>query len=140
MAEGLVAGLEHEFAFLVPQSKVVAGLYPESAEFGVMPPVFATGFLVGLLEWTCVRAVLPYLDWPREQTVGTRVDITHQAPTPAGMTVTCRVRLVSVEGRRLRFEVAAGDGVDVIGEGTHERVIIDAERFTARALAKGEPS
>ncbi|WP_214323850.1 thioesterase family protein [Nonomuraea sediminis] len=132
-------GLEHEFAFQVPESKIVAALYPEAPEFQRMPRVFATGFLVGLLEWTCVQAVMPYLDWPREQTVGTHIDVSHQAATPPGLTVTCRARLVEVDGRRLRFEVSAHDGVDVISAGTHERAVIDAARFGARVAAKGSP-
>ncbi|MFF4615255.1 thioesterase family protein [Nonomuraea jabiensis] len=136
----LKPGLEHTFRFRVPESKIVAGLYPESPEFAVMPPVFATGFLVGLIEWTCVQAVVPYLDWPREQTVGTHVDLSHEAPTPPGLEVTCRVRLTGVEGRRLRFEVSADDGADVISTGTHERTVIDAPRFTARAHAKSTPT
>ncbi|MEV4109746.1 thioesterase family protein [Nonomuraea sp. NPDC049695] len=136
----LKPGLEHTFRFRVPESKIVAALYPESPEFAVMPPVFATGFLVGLIEWTCVQAVVPYLDWPREQTVGTHVDLSHAAATPPGLEVTCRVRLTGVEGRRLRFEVAADDGHDVISTGTHERAVIDAARFTGRARSKGAPA
>ncbi|MEV1177600.1 thioesterase family protein [Nonomuraea sp. NPDC049784] len=136
----LKAGLEHTFRFRVPESKIVAALYPESPEFAVMPPVFATGFLVGLIEWTCIQAVVPYLDWPREQTVGTHVDLSHAAPTPPGLEVTCRVRLTEVEGRRLRFEVTADDGHDVISTGTHERAVIDAARFTGRAHSKGAPA
>ncbi|MQA85117.1 MAG: thioesterase [Streptosporangiales bacterium] len=139
MVEGLAPGLEYEFAFQVPENKIVAALYPESAEFAAMPRVFATGFLVGLLEWTCIQAVLPYLDWPREQTVGIRIDITHEAPTPPGLTVTARVRLTEVDGRRLLFDVTATDGADVIGRGTHERAVVDAARFAERARAK-EPS
>jgi fluoroacetyl-CoA thioesterase len=70
-----------------------------------MPDVFATGFLVGLLEWTCIRAINPHLDWPREQTVGTHIDVSHEAATPPGLTVTTLVELAAVEGRRLTFIV-----------------------------------
>ncbi|MFC4011244.1 thioesterase family protein [Nonomuraea purpurea] len=132
-------GLEHEFSFPIPQSKIVAALYPESPEFAAMPPVLATGFLVGLLEWTCVRALMPYLDWPREQTVGTHIDVSHSAATPPGLNVTCRARLTGVAGRRLTFEVSADDGHDVISTGTHERAVIDAARFTERVGRKGGP-
>ncbi|WUI02599.1 thioesterase family protein [Spirillospora sp. NBC_00431] len=136
MDDELKPGLEHEFAFRVTDDKIVPALYPESPEFAVMPPVFATGFLVGLLEWACVQAVRPYLDWPREQTVGTFVQVTHQAATAPGMTVTARVRLTEVDGRRLRFEVFATDGVDVISAGSHERAVVNAARFTERVQEK----
>lgn len=140
MKDGLVPGLEHEFAYVVPESKLVAALYPEATEFADMPRVFATGFLVGLLEWTCLQTIMPYLDWPREQSVGTAIDITHEAPTPPGLTVTATARLTEVDGRRLRFAVAATDGTDVIGRGTHERAVIDAARFAQRVRVKQPPA
>jgi len=68
MKETLKPGIKLEHRFTVPPSKTVPALYPESDEFVAMPEVFATGFLVGLLEWTCIKAVNPHLDWPREQT------------------------------------------------------------------------
>ncbi|TDB87995.1 thioesterase [Actinomadura sp. KC216] len=136
MDDTLRPGLEHQFAFRVTDDKTVPALYPEAPEFAVMPPVFATGFLVGLLELACVRAVRPYLDWPREQTVGTFVEVTHQAATAPGMTVTARVRLTEVNGGRLRFEVMATDGVDVISIGNHERAVVDTARFTEQVNNK----
>jgi fluoroacetyl-CoA thioesterase len=101
-----------------------------------MPEVLATGFLVGLLEWACIEAVNPHLDWPREQSVGTRVDVSHLAATPPGLTITVDVRLDRIDGRRLTFTVSAHDGVDPITEGTHERHVIDAERFRAKVAGK----
>lgn len=136
MKESLTPGIEHEFAFRVPESKTVPDLYPESEEFQAMPEVFATGFFVGLIEWACIRAVNPYLDWPAEQTVGTHVDVSHEAATPPGLEVSVRVILTGVEGRRLSFEVEAGDGVDMIGRGRHERFVIDAERFASSVARK----
>lgn len=136
MTGELGVGLTHELRFVVPPSKTVPALYPESEHFAAMPEVFATGFMVGLLEWACLAAVLPYLDWPREQTVGTRIDVTHLAATPPGLTVTARVRLVGVDGRRLTFAVEADDGVDTITTGHHERSIIDVERFNRRVASK----
>ena len=144
MKETLKAGLEHELRFVVPPSKTVPALYPESTEFRQMPAVFATGFLVGLLEWACLLAVKPHLDWPSEQTVGTHVDVSHEAATPPGLVVTARAKLVAVDGRRLRFDVEADDGVDVIARGTHERAVVLRERFDARiaekAAAGSEPA
>ena len=139
MKESLRSGIEHELRFVVPESKTVPNLYPESQEFGAMPKVFATGFFVGLVEWACIEAVNPHLDWPREQTLGTRVELTHEAATPPGLEVTVRVRLEEVDGRRLRFGVEAEDGAGVIGRGSHGRFVIDRGRFDGRmASKKGE--
>lgn len=138
MKDTLKPGLEHELRFVVPPSKTVPALYPESPDFQLMPPVFATGFLVGFLEWACLLAVKPHLDWPAEQTVGTHVDVSHSAATPPGLVVTARARLVGVDGRKLRFEVDADDGVDLIARGTHERVVILREKFDARVAAKAK--
>ena len=82
MKSTLKPGITHEFKFTIPPSKTVPFLYPESDLFRDMPQVLATGFLVGLLEWACIEALRPYLDWPAEQTLGTRVDFTHEAATP----------------------------------------------------------
>ncbi|MBU6505590.1 MAG: thioesterase family protein, partial [Betaproteobacteria bacterium] len=97
--------------------------------------VFATGFLVGFLEWACIKALEPYLDWPREMTLGTHIDVSHEAPTPPGRTVTATVELLEVEGRRLLFAVEAHDGVAIISRGTHQRHIIVRERFLERLAA-----
>lgn len=137
MKASLQPGITHELRFRVPPSKTVPALYPEAAEFQVMPEVFAKGFFVGLMEWACVQAINPHLDWPREQTVGTHMNLSHEAATPPGLTVTVRVTLTKVEGRRLQFAVEASDGVDIIGRGSHERAVIDAERFTQKAARKG---
>jgi fluoroacetyl-CoA thioesterase len=132
MKDSLKPGIRYEHRFVVPPSKTVPALYPESPEFVAMPEVFATGFLVGFLEWACIKAVNPHLDWPREQTVGTHIDVSHEAATPPGLEVTATVELVEVDGRRLVFSVAAHDGVDLISRGRHERFIIDKQRFDAR--------
>jgi fluoroacetyl-CoA thioesterase len=126
--------LEHKF--LVPLSKTVPALYPEAEEFLAMPEVFATGFLVGFLEWTCIKCINPHLDWPREQSVGTRIEVTHQAATPPGMQVTATVELIEVDGRKLVFQVEAHDGVDVISKGRHERFIINKQKFDAKLAEK----
>jgi fluoroacetyl-CoA thioesterase len=131
-------GLTHEFRFRVPESKTVPHLYPEAPDFQVMPRVLATGFMVGLLEWACIQAINPHLDWPSEQSVGTHVNFSHTAATPPGMTVTVRVKLENVEGRKLSFSVSADDGIDKISEGTHERFVIDAAKFNSKLAAKAE--
>jgi fluoroacetyl-CoA thioesterase len=133
-------GLEYQFRFRVPESKTVPALYPEAPEFQEMPRVFATGFLVGLLEWACIQALKPHLDWPNQQTVGTRINVSHAAATPPGVEVIVKVQLTRVEGRRLFFDVEAHDGVDSISKGTHERCVIDRARFAAKADAKASNS
>src|SRR5262245_28518037 len=132
MKETLKPGLTSRFVFKVPPTKTVPHLYPEAESFQVMPEVLATGYMVGLLEWACIEALNPHLDWPREQSVGTHINGSHLAATPAGLSVTVDVRLDRVEGKKLYFTVSAHDGVDRITEGTHERFVIDAARFSAR--------
>ncbi|BAU50311.1 thioesterase [Sulfurifustis variabilis] len=136
MKESLKPGLEHTLRFRVPDTKTVPHLYREAPEFQVMPEVFATGFLVGFIEWACIQAVNPHLDWPLEQTVGTHVNVSHVAATPPGLEVVARVRLAEVDGRRLVFEVEASDGIDVISRGTHERFVILAEKFGDKVRQK----
>ena len=136
MKPTLKPGLTHELRFVLPPSKLVPALYPESPEFRAMPPVFATGCLVGFLEWACLLLAKPHLDWPREQTVGIHVDVSHEAATPAGLIVTARAKLVAVEGRRLSYTVEADDGVDLIARGTHQRAVILREKFDAAVAAK----
>jgi fluoroacetyl-CoA thioesterase len=136
MKETLKPGIRYEHRFVVPSSKTVPALYPEAPEFLAMPEVFATGFLVGFLEWACIKAVIPHLDWPREQTVGTHIDVSHEAATPPGLEVTAKVELIAVEGRKLIFTVEAHDGVDVISRGRHERFVIIKEKFDAKVGQK----
>jgi fluoroacetyl-CoA thioesterase len=136
MKPTLQPGIRYQHRFLVPRSKTVPALYPESEDFVAMPEVFATGFLVGFLEWACVLAIKPHLDWPEELTLGTHVDVSHEAATPPGLEVTATVELVAVEGRKLVFQVEAHDGVDVIARGRHERVLVNRAKFDARTAAK----
>jgi fluoroacetyl-CoA thioesterase len=101
-----------------------------------MPPVFATAQMIAFVEWTCVHALAPYLS-PDQRTVGTRIDMTHTAATPIGMTVTAEVELVEINDRTLRFKVVCHDEKDPIGGGFHERTVIDLARFMARLARKG---
>lgn len=136
MKDTLKPGIEHQLSFRLPDTKTVPALYPESPEFQEMPEVFATGYLVGFLEWACIDAIKPHLDWPDEQSLGTHINVSHTAATPPGLLVTARVKLVSINGRRLTFEVEADDGVDVIASGTHERFVIDRDRFNRKIRNK----
>ena len=110
-------------------------LYPESKAFQEMPKVFATGFMVGLMEWACIEAMAPHLD-PGEGSVGTLINVTHTAATPPGMEVTVQVRCIGVEGRRTVWEIEAKDEVEAIGKGTHERFSVDFAKFNARLAKK----
>jgi len=136
MRETLKTGLEGTFRYRVPESKTVPYIYEEARDFQQMPRVFATGFMVALVEWACVDLIKPHLDWPREQTLGTHVDLSHLAATLPGMTVEVRARLERVEGRRLFFSVSARDDLDLITEGRHERMVVELQRFEERLAAK----
>jgi len=100
-------------------------------------PVYGTPALVGLLEGAAVQALVDHLP-PGQTSVGGRIDVRHLAPTPVGMRVHARAELVEVEGRRLVFHIEAWDEAEKIGEATHERFIIDQERFVAKAEAKAK--
>lgn len=129
MKDSLKPGLTVEFKFKVPENKTVPFLYPEFEEGHVMPKVFATGFLLGLFEFTCIKALKAHLDWPNEQTVGIGMNMTHAAATPPGMNITVKGKLDKMEGRKLTFKLEAFDDAEKISEATHERYVIDAEKF-----------
>lgn len=97
--------------------------------------VFATPEMVRLMERAAVNGLAPYLA-PGQQSVGTMVNVKHLAATPVGATVTATAELIEINGRRLTFKVRAHDGVDLIGEGLHERALIDLARFEAKVQAK----
>ena len=97
--------------------------------------VFATVSMIGLMEKTCLDSVLPFLE-PGQDTVGIHVNVSHCSATPVGMKVWCESELVEIDRRRLVFKVAAYDESGLIGEGTHERFIIDKDRFESKAASK----
>ncbi|WP_342643347.1 thioesterase family protein [Rhodoligotrophos ferricapiens] len=137
MKSGLVVGLRHSQSITVDQSLTVPFVSQAFAGFADMPPVFATAFMVGFIECTCIEGLRPFLD-AHERTVGTHVDVSHAAATPLGMTVTAEVELIAIEGRKLRFKVICRDEAGFIGEGFHERAIIDVDRFMARVSEKAK--
>ena len=138
MYETLKPGLTFELDYIVPENKTVPYIYPESEEFQIMPKVFSTGFMVALIEWACVKFVNDHIDWPNEQSVGIDVNLNHTAATPPGMTVTVKGELIEVDGKRLVFAIEAHDGVDRITKGTHQRFIVNAEKFIAKAQEKAD--
>ena len=109
MKPTLKRGLKLRFSYQVPASKTVPYLYPEIAGFQAMPAVFATGFMVGLMEWTCMQLLAPHLD-AGEGSLGVHIDVSHTAATPPGLTVAVDAECVAVEGPRISFIVKAGDG------------------------------
>jgi fluoroacetyl-CoA thioesterase len=135
MKPSLTAGSTHRFTYRVPENKTVPHLYPEARDFQAMPHVFATGYMVGLMEWACIDMIRPHLE-DGEGTLGTRINVDHTAATPPGLTVTVDVECTEVKGKLLRFNVKAHDGVDVIGEGSHERYAVMWDKFKARVSEK----
>ncbi|MGB6348867.1 MAG: thioesterase family protein [Pseudolabrys sp.] len=137
MKPTLKPGLTHSFSYKVPENKTVPFTYPESPEIAAMPKVFATGFMIVLMEWTCVQLLKRHLD-TGEGSLGTHVDVSHMAATPPGFTVKVDVECVEVSGRKVIFKVRAHDGVDAIGEGRHERVVVAWDKFNAKVAEKAK--
>lgn len=103
---------------------------------GLMP-VFATPCMVALMEETAWRSVEPYME-EGNGTVGTALNIKHLAATPEGMNVWCESELMEIDGRRLVFDVKVYDNSGIVGEGIHERFIINNEKFATKASGKKE--
>ena len=135
MKPSLKAGLKHSFSYTVPAGKTVPHLYEGSPELAEMPEVFATGFMVGLMEWTCVQLLRPHLD-SGEGSLGVHIDVSHKAATPVGFTITVDAECIEVRGPRAKFAVRAHDGIDEIGSGIHERFIVSWDRFNKSVAAK----
>jgi len=94
--------------------------------------IFSTPAMIGLMEYTCVLLVAPYLD-ENEQTVGIHVDVRHMAPTKIGQSVTVTAELLEIKDNKLRFRLSAMNDQHVkIGEGTHRRAMINTHSFAAR--------
>jgi len=128
MKDTLQNGLTFTHRYQVPQNKTVPYVFEESDLFQNMPPVFATAFMVGLMEWACMEALRPYMD-DGEISLGTNICVTHSAATPPGMQVDVDVKLLEVSGPRTKWSITARDEKDLIGEGTHERFTIDGTKF-----------
>jgi fluoroacetyl-CoA thioesterase len=135
MKSTLRSGLTHRVAYKVAENKTVPYTFPESPDIAAMPKVFATGFMIVLMEWACTELIAQHLD-PGEGSVGVHIDVSHLAATPPGMTVTAEAECVRVVGPRVTFNVKAHDGVDLIGEGRHERFVVAWDKFNAKVAAK----
>lgn len=123
MKSGFEPGISDEMTITTTPDMGITHLGPD------VPSMFSTPAMVSLIEGTCVRLITQYVE-PGEQSVGFRVDLKHLAPTAIGKHVTAKVRLREINGRRFLFdiEVYNEDGVK-IGEGQHERALIDIKRF-----------
>ncbi len=135
MLPSLIPGITHTLRYTVPRNKTVPFIYPENPDFNEMPEVFATGYMVALMEWCCTDALKGHLE-PGEGSLGTMIDVTHEAATPPGFTVTVNCRLEQVDGRRLLFTVEAHDGHDLIGKGRHGRAVVRWDKFNPRVAEK----
>jgi fluoroacetyl-CoA thioesterase len=98
-------------------------------------PVYSTPSLVGLMESAAVRALEGLLQ-PGQTSVGAHIDVRHLAATPVGMRVRARAELLSVEGRKLVYKIQAWDEIELIGEASHERFVIDEARFVSKVNQK----
>jgi fluoroacetyl-CoA thioesterase len=129
MTETLKAGMTHEIERQTTEDMSAQKVFPH------VPNVYATSVMVGHMEAVCAEMVLSHLG-AGEQTVGIGMQFTHTAATPLGMKVRFSAKLIEVDGRKLVFEVEGFDEVDKIGEATHQRFIINAEKFNSRVAQK----
>lgn len=137
MKPTLKIGDKTEFSFRIPATKTVPHLYPEAHEFQLMPTVFATGFMVGLVEWACLHVLAPHLE-EGEGSLGVHISLSHVAATLPGQTVTVHAECTKIDGRRIHFSIRAHDGLDVIGEGEHQRQVVNWEKFEQRVNDKAK--
>ncbi|PLX66826.1 MAG: thioesterase [Denitrovibrio sp.] len=136
MKDTMKEGVEYTLEFKVTESKTVPELYPESELFASMPRVFATGYMVGFMEWACMEALAPHLD-DGEHSVGVSVNFSHVAATPPGMMVKAIAKCTGVEGQKTSWYIEAYDEQDLIGKGTHDRFTINVDRFNQKLEKKG---
>ncbi|HYL79754.1 MAG TPA: thioesterase family protein, partial [Candidatus Acidoferrum sp.] len=129
MSDQLRAGMVFEKTMIVSEAETAKHL----AGKGIS--VLSTPELVRFVEVCALEGVLPFLQ-PNQNTVGTRVDVRHMAATPIGMKVTARCSLVEIDRRRLAFTVEVHDELEKVGEGTHERFIVDGEKHQQRIAEK----
>lgn len=135
MKDTLHSGMKFTHRYQVPIDKTVPYVFKEAELFQAMPTVFATAFMVGLMEWACMEALQPHME-DGEISLGTNICVSHSVATPPGMQVTVEVVLSEVAGSRTTWSIVARDEQDVIGEGTHERFSINGAKFKAIVAKK----
>ena len=104
----------------------------------ILPQVLATPVMILIMENAALNAIKPFLE-AGESAVGTSVNVKHIAATPVGRDVRATAEVVNVQGKRVDFKVSASDGVEEIGNGTHQRIVIDLRSFNERLARKGGP-
>ena len=128
MKPTLTAGMEFTHRYRVPTAKTVPHVFEESDLFRAMPAVFATAFMVGLMEWACMECLREHME-ADEISLGTNICVSHSAATPPGMVVEVQVTLLEVNGPKTRWSIVARDERDQIGAGTHERFTLPRGKF-----------
>lgn len=123
-------GARGEYTLLV-EPRHLANSFKDS----ILPPVFATPYLVLILENAALNAIRQFLE-PGESALGTRVDVRHLVATPVGRTVSGHAEVLGTENRRIDFRVWATDGAEEIGSGIHERTLISVPRLIEKMAAK----
>jgi fluoroacetyl-CoA thioesterase len=103
----------------------------------MLPQVLATPVMILIMENAALNAIRPFLDGG-ESAVGIAVDVKHLAATPVGRDVRATAEVISVEGKRVDFKVSASDGIDEIGSGSHQRIVIDLRSFNERLAKKAQ--
>lgn len=131
MKQTLQTGLTMKSDYLVTEDRTVPSLLPDADEFADMPQVLATGYMVALVELTCMKLLTAHLD-DGERSVGIHLDLSHDAPTPPGRVVHFEVELTEISRRLLTFTVQGSDDKAVICRGTHKRAVIDLAAFVDR--------
>ncbi|GBE43473.1 MAG TPA: thioesterase [Rhizobiales bacterium] len=121
---------------LVGEAELIVGEEHTAASVGSgRVGVLATPVMINLIEAAALKAIEAHLPHGR-QSLGTHLDVSHIAATPVGMRVTATAELVKMEGRHLEFKVRARDEMEEIGSGTHQRVVVNVEKFAARVARK----
>jgi predicted thioesterase len=129
MKSSLIPGLKAEVQHRVVTQELLSTVYPGG------PPVFATPFLLSLMEQAAARAVQPHLE-EDEASVGYGFEFHHLAPTPVGANVVATAEVTAIDKNMITFAIEARDNVDLISRGTHVRAVIDMERFLKRIRRK----
>jgi fluoroacetyl-CoA thioesterase len=127
-------GIRGSYNLLV-ESRHLANSFKDS----ILPPVFATPYLVLILENAALNAIKQFLE-PGESALGTRIDVKHLVATPVGRLVTGHAEVQAIDNRKIEFLVWATDGTEEIGSGTHERTVVTVTRLIERMTAKYGPS
>ena len=135
MRDTLKPGVAYREAFLVTPANTVPQLAIAADELASMPAVLATPYMIAMMEIACTNLIRQHAD-PGEGSLGIKVDVTHLAATMVGQTVTVDVEVAEVTGRKVAFKVTAHDGIDKIGEGRHERMVVPWERVKPGLAAK----